>query len=144
MARTRYFKAVRGQKAYGGKGGNMSYAEGSANCTHTPGIETHKESTPALWVRLSSSPLPICFALTNMPFFLSFFWFSAALNTRGRRVGDRRKGKVGRGQEERRRVAGVGGDSSDHQHNKSDRGLPQSGPFFLQCTLISFLPRRVQ
>lgn len=51
----------------------MSYAKGSANCTHIPSIETPKKGTPALWVRLSSSPLPICFAFTNMPFFSSFF-----------------------------------------------------------------------
>lgn len=54
-------------------------------------------------------------------------------------MGDRRQGKVGRGQEEKRTAAaagrggvGVGEASSDHQHNKSDPILAHLSlaPFF--------------
>ena len=45
------------------------------------------------------------------------------------------KGKVRRGQKEKR---GVGGASRDHQHNKLYSGLPQPGPFFCSaCLLVS-------
>lgn len=50
----------------------MSYAEGSANCTHTPGIETQENHPRSVGeTKQQSSSHLLC--LTNMPFFLLLF-----------------------------------------------------------------------
>lgn len=71
----------------------MSYACGSANCTHTAGMETHKEGTPTPWATeqqsSSHAPTHLLLCLHKHAFlsllFLVLCSFESARNRRRRR-----------------------------------------------------------